>query len=92
MKSKILSKLADKKFERLGFTKIQESDLSVSYEKRISDFNYTQCIDIICHKKNVPNIAISYQADVNSEGFNNAVGLSAAELKAVLLKMKAKGF
>lgn len=91
MKSKILSKLADKKFERLGFTKIKESDLSVSYEKRISDFNYTQCIDI-CHMKNVPNIAISYQAGVNSEGFNNAVGLSAAELKAVLLKMKAKGF
>lgn len=91
MKSKILSKIADKKFEKLGFTKVKESDLSVSYEKYDPTCKYTQCVDIY-HMKNTRNISISYQVDVNSEGFNNAVGLSTAELKAVLLKMKAKGF
>lgn len=91
MKSKILSNIADKKFEKLGYTKVKESNFSVSYEKRISDFNYTQCIDIY-HKENIPNIAISYQANVNTDGFNNCVGMSAKEMRAVLLKMKAKGF
>lgn len=91
MKSKILSKIADKKFEKLGFTKVKESDLVVSYEKYYPTYKYTRCIDIY-HKNNTRHISISYQKDVNSEGFDNSVGLSVAELKAVLLKMKAKGF
>lgn len=91
MKSKLLSKIADRKFEKLGFVKVKESDLIVSYHRPIDIFGYIHVIEL-SRRKNISDLMISYQYDTNNEGFNNCVGVSSAIMKASLLKMFAIGF
>lgn len=91
MKSKLLSKIADKKFEKEGFVKVKESDLLVTYHRPVDVFGYIHVIEL-SHRKNISNLMISYQHDTNNDGFNNCVGVSAAIMRASLLKMFAIGF
>lgn len=91
MKLKGLSKWVDKRFRKIGFIKHKETDLCVVYEKWAVDHEYIHVIEI-SHRKNVPNLIISYQKDVNKEGFNNAVGLSKKDAMLAILKMISKGF
>lgn len=91
MKLKGLSKWVDDRFRKIGFIKHSESDLCVIYEKWVVDCEYIQVIEI-SHRKSMPNLIISYQKDVNKEGFNNTVGLSKKEAMLAILKMISKGF
>lgn len=74
---------ADKKMERLGFEKVQEDELGVTYLKKINDHNFVHRIDIV-KKSNGNHLVQSY----NSDGFNNCVGLTYPEMKAVMKKYR----
>ncbi len=90
MKLRGLSKWVDNRFQKIGFIKHSDTDLCVIYEKWITDYEYIQVIEI-SHRKNMPNLIISYQKDVNKDGFNNTVGLSKKEVMLAILKMISKG-
>lgn len=77
----------DRKMERLGFEKIEESKFGASYRKENKEYNFTQRLDIV-HKNNGNHIIQSYVEGTNSEGFNNCVGLSYPEIKAILKKYR----
>jgi len=91
MKSKLLNRIADRKFEKLGFVKVKESDLLVSYQRPVDVFGYVHVIEL-SHRKHIPNLMISYQQETNNDFFNNCVGVSSAIMRASLLKMFAMGF
>lgn len=78
---------ADRKMERLGFEKIEESKFGASYRKENKEYNFTQRLDIV-HKNNGNHIIQSYVEGTNSEGFNNCVGLSYPEIKSILKKYR----
>lgn len=84
-------KSTDEKFKEIGFTKIKENEYGATYEKYISEYDYTHVIDI-CHKKNGNHIIISYEKDVNKNRLNNAVALTGYEVKLILKKMKELKF
>lgn len=86
-----LFKTIDKKFQELGFDKTYESDLCVTYEKFNKEYCYVQIIEL-CHKKSGYHLMSSYVKDINSEGFNNCVGLTMLESKLCLKKMRSKGW
>lgn len=75
-------KTIDEKIKKLGFAKQKESKLNVTYVRCDSQFNYVQVVEL--GRKAAPNkhwLLHSYQQGVNSEGFNNSVGLTAKEVK-----------
>lgn len=76
----------DKKFEKIGFKKIEENNLRVSYERYVKDYDYTQVLDIL-HKRNGYHIVQSYEK--RTEG---VVGLTMYEAKLCIKKMKEKGW
>lgn len=84
-------KNTDEKLEEIGLIKTRENEYGVTYEKLISEYNYTHVIDI-CHKKNGRHIIISYEKDVNKNGLDNAVALTGYETKLILKKMKEINF
>ena len=86
-----LFKSTDKKLEELGFIKVREDEYGVTYEKIISEYNYTHVIDI-CHKENGQHIILSYEKDINKNGLNNTVALTGYEAKLILKKMKELNF
>lgn len=77
----------DKEFEKLGFTKILENKFGVEYNKYIEEFDYNHVI-IILHKKSGKHIIQSYQRQLNSDGFNNCVGMTLKETKLIMKKFK----
>ena len=85
-----LFKSIDDKFKEIGFIKIDEDEYGVLYRREEVKYNYAHCIEII-HKLSGRHIVISYQKDINNEGFNNAVGLTVYETKLVLKKIKKMG-
>lgn len=91
MKLRGLSKWVDNRFRKIGFIKHSESDLCVIYEKWVVNYEYIHVIEI-SHRKSMPNLIISYQKDINKDGFNNTVGLSKKEALLAILKMVSKGF
>lgn len=78
---------ADRKMEKLGFEKIEENKFGVSYRKENKEYNFTQRIDIV-HKSSENHLIQSYVEGTNSDGFNNCVGLTYAEMKAVMKKYR----
>ncbi|MCM1215379.1 MAG: hypothetical protein NC548_12775 [Lachnospiraceae bacterium] len=82
----MFKKNIDKKFEHLGFKKVYQSPFIVQYERKDSEFGYIQCLDL-CHKRNGRHLIISYQKDINKNGFNNTVGISQEEADLALKKM-----
>lgn len=83
-------KIADKKLEKIGFQKVEESEICVSYERKNEEFNFIQRLEI-CEKASGYHLVWSYVKETNSEGFNNVVGLTAYEMKLALRKMKEMG-
>lgn len=81
----------DEKFKEIGFTKVEENKYGATYEKQVTEFKYTQVIDIM-HKASGNHLISSYEKEVNKNGFNNVVGLTAYETKLALKKMKKIGF
>lgn len=83
-------KIADKKFYKIGFKKVKESNVFVSYERENTNYDYVQRLDISM-KKSGYHLIQSYVKNTNSEGLNNAVGLTGYEAKLALRKMKEMG-
>ena len=81
----------DKKLEKLGFVKDvvteTENEYGVCYRREVSEFNYIQRLDIL-HKANGRHLIQSYQEGLNSDGFNNAVGLTYEETKLAMRKYR----
>lgn len=86
-----LFKSIDKKFRGLGFKKMEnENKYGVSYIKEIilNDNNkYIHRIDIL-HKASGNHLIQSYQEGVNSDGFNNMVGLDYKTTKLAMKKYR----
>ncbi len=80
-------KIADKMFEKLGYQKVEDSNILVVYEKTIQQFGYTHVIEF-CHKRSGNHHVISYQRGLNTDGFNNSIGLGIPEIKAIKRKIK----
>ena len=75
-------KTIDQKISELGFEKESESNLMVTYTRYDTQFNYMQVVEL--GKKSDPNkkwMLHSYQRGINTDGFNNSVGLTAKEVK-----------
>ena len=86
-------KLADKRLEKIGFTKVIENNYIVSYERKVPVDNYTQRLDF-CHKQNGNHLVQSYDKDLfDSKNIGNtSVGLNKYELKCCLRKLKELGW
>lgn len=82
---------ADKMLKKLGFEKLTgddaESAYGVYYRRENKEYHYNQRLDIL-HKNNGFHIIQSYVEEANSEGFNNCVGLTHAEIKAIEKKFR----
>ena len=78
---------ADKVMEKLGFEKIEEIGTGASYCRKNGEFNFVQRLDIV-HKKNGNHLIQSYVCGTNSDGFNNCVGITYPEMKAVMKKYR----
>ena len=78
---------ADKAMEKLGFEKIEENKFGASYRRKNKEYNFTQRLDII-HKSSENHLIQSYVEGTNSDGFNNCVGLTYPEMKAVMKKYR----
>ena len=84
-------KSIDKKFEDIGFHKLEDNKHFVEYARFNKEGKYTQVIDIY-YKSNGKHIVLSYDKDlfdVKKIG-NTCVGLTYYEMKLVLKKMKQK--
>ena len=78
---------ADREMEKLGFEKVQEDEFGVTYLKKINEHNFVHRIDIV--KKSDGNYLVqSYQTKTNSDGYNNCVGLTHSEMKAIMKKYR----
>lgn len=83
---------ADRKLEKLGFDKYyidgtHENEYGVSFAKPDRDHCGIHRIDII-YKANGKHLVQSYQESINSDGFNNCVGLTYKEMKAAMSKYR----
>lgn len=92
MKTKDKLTSVDKKLTDLGFIKDPtSSNLWIGYTRKNEKYNYIHSLDF-CHKQNGNHVVQSYQKDVNSDKFNNCVGLNKQELKLAYKKMKELGW
>ena len=82
-----LFKTIDEKFADIGFVKIKEDRYGASYEREDPKHIYTQRLNLV-HKLNGEWFVQSYEKDVNSDGFNNSVGLTPYEMELGLKKIK----
>jgi hypothetical protein len=88
-------KTVDEKLAEIGFVEVrglkQFGVRCAKYERESTEYNYIHVVELMT-KQNGYHIIQSYQRDVNSEGFNNAVGLTMYETKLFLKKMKQLGW
>lgn len=84
-----LFKSIDEKFEALGFKKIEESPVIVVYHRPERGYVHELAL---CHKINGKHLIQSYQKGVNTDGFNNMVGLTPEEAKLACKKITQKGW
>lgn len=80
----------DDKFMEIGFEKVSENLFCTVYERNDEKYRYVQCIELVI-KSSGFHIMHSYQKDINSDGFNNSVGLTMYEAKLCRVKMKQMG-
>ena len=86
-------KSIDKKFEEIGFIKVDDDRHIVAYERKNENPNYTQVLGII-YKSNGRHIVQSYDKDLMDSKMigNTCVGLTYYEMKLALKKMKQLGY
>lgn len=76
----------ESKIKRMGWTKIEENSSLCCYRKEAS-FYYTKRLDI--YKKASGNHIINcYEESLNSDGFNNSVGMTQEEMRIFARKMR----
>lgn len=83
----------DKKFEKIGFIKVEEDKYGVIYERKNEKHNYTQVLAIL-HKASGRHIVQSYDKELMDSKLigNTCVGLTYQEMKLILKKMKKLGY
>lgn len=86
----MIFKSIDDKFIDIGFVKIKENEFGADYE-RMTAYGYVQCLDLV-RKANGEHIIQSYERRINTEGFNNCVGLTMYEARLCIKKMKQMGW
>ena len=82
----------DEQLMEIGFIKSEEegekeNEFGICYKRECKELGYTQRLDII-HKASGRHLIQSYQEGVNSDGFNNVVGLSYKEIKLAMKKYR----
>ena len=89
----MLFKSIDKKFEEIGFIKVQDDEYGVRYERMDECHDYVQVL-AIDHKANGEHIVQSYDKDLMDQEMigNVGVGLTYYEMKLALRKMRQKGW
>ncbi len=94
MFKKIRIKLIDKKFEKLGYIKTNDSKYCVTYERYDEKYNYIREIDI-SHKENVDNQVTCYDKTTrvyNEKGekllFSPVSSMNITELKLAYKRLK----
>ena len=80
-------KKADKMFEKLGYKKVEEGPIVIAYEKYEAQGCFTKSIDFY-RKVSGNHLVMSYQKEVNQDGFSNSVGITIPEIKAIRRKLK----
>lgn len=83
----------DKKFEKIGFKKIEDNGYCVRYERRNEEFKYTHVL-YIGHKAIGRHIVQSYDKCLMDSDFtgNVGIGLTYYEMRLALRKMRQKGW
>ena len=84
---KIINNLIDKKFQKLGWAKIEESEYVIAYEKYIKNYDYIHHIDIL-HERSGHRLIQSYCDAETNNMFSYMVGLNFKEALLSILKMK----
>lgn len=80
-------KTTDERFEELGFVMTEDLPSSAIYERYNARFDYTHVIAIMM-KRSGNHIIQSYEKRCNTDYFNNVVGMSEAEAKLAIKKLK----
>lgn len=88
---RMISKIIDGKFEKIGFTKIQDDKYAVEYER--PNGKYIHALRII-HKTSGRHIMQSYDPDLmDTKNIGcTAIGLTSYETILCVLKMWVKGW
>lgn len=79
----------DERLQKAGFTKIEDTDDIVVYERQQPEF--VQVLELGYREDGHHNI-LSYQKGVNLEGYYNAVGLTLQETMMAVNMMIVKGW
>lgn len=85
----MMNNLYDKRLQDCGFTKIEETDEIVVYERQMPEF--VQVLELGRYE-NGQHTIFSYQKGVNLEGYYNAVGLTLHEALTAAHLMIQKGW
>ena len=87
-----LFKSVDEKLKEIGFVKIEEDKYGVKYERKNSEYNFTQSVDIL-HKASGRHILQSCDNELLDQKKIGCtcVGLTGYEMKLFLKKMKQIG-
>lgn len=80
-------KTTDERLADLGFIKVEENTYGVKYERVHYVYGYTHSLDIM-KKRSGKHIIQSYEKGVNSDKYNNVVGLTELEARLILKKLK----
>jgi len=84
-------KSVDDKLADIGFVKVDDTEFSVIYERKNTEYGYTQRLVLLPKRSGGPIIR-SYQKDLNKSNFNNMVGLTVIEAELAVKKIQQKGW
>lgn len=88
-----LFKTVDEKFEKIGFSKVEENEYGVTYKRKDKEHNFIQTLALL-HKSSGRHLIQSYDADLMDEKKigNTGVGLTMYEAKLCVKKIKQMGW
>lgn len=86
-------KTVDEKFAEIGFTKVEEGDSFVTYERDVKEYGYKQVLHLQ-EKISGRHLIQSYDPELFDEKMigNTGVGLTMYEVKLCVKKMRQKGW
>lgn len=90
---RMIGKIIDGKFEKIGFTKVQDDEYAVEYNRYEMKHKFLHCLRIVS-KNTGRHIVQSYDPDLpdTKKIGCTAVGLTSYEMMLCVLKMWSKGW